>query len=247
MEIPFLTKGESKVYETLVELGESSIGSIIKVSGVSSSKIYDILERLSKKGLVSSINKNGKQYFSSANPDRLNEILVEEKKKFEDYDQKLKMIVNNLNSRKNISKPLSILSSYEGIHGMKTVLDSVLESLRKGDEILILGSPRSVGEQAGGYLKDWQKRRIKNGAVCRIITDMDAISWEDLWWEKSKKKKLTFTKKSNSVSPSYLVITKDLVVTVYFSGVILTFMVEHKDIASRYIDFFNNLWNSSSK
>ena len=188
MEIPFLTKGESKVYETLIQLGESSIGNIIKVSGASSSKIYDILKRLSEKGLVSSINKNGKQYFSPSNPERLNEILKEEKKKLEEFDLTLKKVIVNLNSRKNTSKPSSILSSYEGIKGMKTVLESSLENLKKGDEILILGSPKAIGEQAGGYLKDWQKRRIQAGAVCRIITDADALSWEEAWWEKSKKR-----------------------------------------------------------
>ena len=47
MEIPFLTMGESKVYQALVELGESPIGNIIKLSKVSHSKIYDILKRLS--------------------------------------------------------------------------------------------------------------------------------------------------------------------------------------------------------
>jgi len=247
MEIPFLTKGESKVYITLVELGESSIGNIIKISGVSSSKIYDILKRLSEKGLVSSINKNGKQYFSSSNPERLNEILKQEKKKLEESDKNLKIIIENLNSRKNISEPLSVLSSYEGINGMKTVLDSILENLKKGDEILILGSPKAVGEKAGGFLKDWQKRRLKTGSVCRIITDVDAPSWEEIWWEKSKKKRLTLTKKSKSISPSYLVITKNSVTTIYFSGIILSFIIKHKDIASRYIDFFNTLWNSLSK
>ena len=247
MEIPFLTKGESRVYETLIKLGESSIGNIIKVSGTSSSKIYDVLKRLSEKGLVSSINKNGKQYFSPSNPGRLNEILKEEKKKLEEFDLTLKKVIVNLNSRKNTSKPSSILSSYEGIKGMKTVLESSLENLKKGDEILILGSPKTIGEQAGGYLKDWQKRRIQTGAICRIITDADALSWEEAWWEKSKKKKLTFTKKSSSISPSYMIITKNSVTTIYFSGVILSFVIEHRDISSRYQDFFNNIWKSLTK
>jgi sugar-specific transcriptional regulator TrmB len=247
MEIPFLTKGESKVYETLTELGESSIGNIIKISGVSSSKIYDILKRLSEKGLVSSTNKNGKQYFSSANPERLSELFEEKRKNLEDSNKFLNRVISELISRRSISKPVSILSSYEGIKGMKTVLDSILENLKKGDEILILGSPKSIGEQAGGFLKDWQQRRIRTGSVCRIITDANASSWEEVWWKKSKKKKLTFTKKSSSISPSFLVITKNSVITIYFSGVILSFIIEHKDIASRYTDFFNNLWISSHK
>ena len=155
-------------------------------------------------------------------------------------------MIKELKVRQDISKPTSILSSYEGFRGMKTVLDSILDRIRKNEEVLILGTPRKIGDQAGGYLKSWQMKRIALGAKCKIITDLDSPSWEDSWWKKSKKDKLTFTKKSSSVSPSYLVITKDFVVTIYFSEVILCFMVEHSEIAKRYVDFFDVLWKTAA-
>src|SRR3989338_7815136 len=80
MNIPQLTQGEEKVYRTLLKINESSIGNILKFSGVSHSKIYDILKRLGEKGLVSTITKNGKQYFSAANP-KILQNLIEEKEK----------------------------------------------------------------------------------------------------------------------------------------------------------------------
>jgi len=246
MEIPLLTKGESKVYQTLVELGESSIGNVIKMSGVSHSKIYDILKRLSEKGLVSSINKNGKQYFSAADPSRISELIEEEKTKLETAKVKVDEVVKQLKARKKISKPTSILSSFEGVKGMKSVLEYILERLKKGEEVLILGAPRQIDEQVGGYLKDWQKRRIKIGIICKIITDIDSPSWDDIWWEQSKNKKLTFTKKSGSISPAYLLITNNSVTTIYFSTTILTFIIEHPDIANRYREFFIELWNQET-
>jgi hypothetical protein len=109
--------------------------------------------------------------------------------------------------------------------------------------VLILGTPKQIGEQAGGYLKAWQQQRIGKGVICRIIADPDAPSWEDLWWKKSKKEKLTFTKRSKSNSPAYLVITKESVATVYFAANILSFIVTHPSIASRYQEFFQEIWN----
>lgn len=242
MDIPLLTKGESRAYSTLVEIGESTIGNIVKVSGVSHSKIYDILKRLAEKGLVSAINRNGRQYFSSSRPSSLFRLIEEEKQGFEEKKNEMDRIVKELELRKGISTPTSLLSAFEGIKGMKAVLDSVIETLRNGDEVLILGAPRQIGEQAGGYLREWQRRRIKKRTICRIITDKDAPSWHDPWWVKSKKDKLTFTKRSKSVSPAYLVITKDTVITIYFSSVILSFTINQKGIASRYREFFNQLW-----
>lgn len=245
MEIPLLTSGESKVYQALIELGVTSVGNIIKSSGVSHSKIYDILKRLSEKGLVSSINKNGRQYFSAANPEQLIALVDDEEKKLIKNKENISQLIKQLKLRQDISKPTSILSSYEGFKGMQTVLELVLNRITKGDkEVFVLGSPKQIGNLAGGYLKEWQKRRIEIGAKCKIITDSDSPSWEESWWKKSKKEKITFTKKSASISPAYFVITKDIVVTIYFAEVILSLVVDHSEIAKKYRDFFDILWKN---
>ena len=246
MEIPLLTPGEAKVYQALVELGESPIGNIIKVSKVSHSKVYDILKRLSEKGLVSSINKNGRQNFSAAEPERLSELVIEEKEKLQTIKHQIGDVIAQLKVSKNIATPISVLSAYEGMKGMKGVLESIITKLKKNDEILILGTPKQISEQLGGYLKEWQKRRIAKKAVCKIISDVDAPKWEDKWWKQSKKKGLTFTKRSNSISPAYIIITKNAITTIYFSSKILTFVIEHEEIAKRYKEFFNEFWKAAS-
>ena len=48
-----LTRNEIKVYTSLLDLGESKTGEILKKSGLNSGKIYEILDSLQKKGLVS--------------------------------------------------------------------------------------------------------------------------------------------------------------------------------------------------
>lgn len=245
MDIPLLTEGESKVYTALVELGETTIGNILKISGVSHSKIYDILKRLSEKGLISSINNNGRQYFSPADPSRLLELVDEKENELKNSKEKIKEVVKTLKLRKNITNPKNILSSYEGIKGMKTVLEYVLNKLKKGEEVLILGTPRQINESIGGYIKEWQKRRITIGAKCKIITDMNLVQWDYDWWKKSKRNLLTFTKKSSMNSPAYFVITKDLVITIYFSKNILSLIVEHQEIAERYKEFFEILWKQN--
>ena len=245
MEIPLLTQGESKVYRALVALGESSVGNIIKEAKVSHSKIYDILKRLAGKGLVSSINKNGKQYFSPAKPKALKRLLESEHEKLHAMEEDMNEAVDMLRVRMNTVAAKSVLSSYEGIKGMKYVLDSVIDEVSKGDKICILGTPKQVTEKAGGYLKGWQQRRIKKGVVCKILSDKDAGSWNLAWWKASKKRKLTFTKKSDNISPAYLVMTGKSVTTIFFAGQILSFKVEHKDIAKKYQDFFETLWKSS--
>ena len=70
-----LTEGEIKVYGALLELGETTRTELAKKSGISPSKIYDIVNRLMEKGIVSSVKKEGVLHFSAANPDRLRDFL----------------------------------------------------------------------------------------------------------------------------------------------------------------------------
>ena len=69
-----LTQREVKVYLALLKLGESTTGKIIQESGISSGKIYEILEKLIGKGLASyTIKEKTKYFISLAN---LNDFVV---------------------------------------------------------------------------------------------------------------------------------------------------------------------------
>ena len=58
-----LTDGESKVYLALLELGSSTTGPIVKEADIAKSIVYQILDRLIQKGLVSYIVKEKTKYF----------------------------------------------------------------------------------------------------------------------------------------------------------------------------------------
>jgi len=76
-----MTSGEARVYETLLNLGFSSTGQIINQSGITSSKVYIILEKLEKKGLVSHVIKNNVKHFQIADPKRLLDYMEEKNPK----------------------------------------------------------------------------------------------------------------------------------------------------------------------
>lgn len=242
MNIPFLTSGESKVFESLVELGDSSVGNILKRSGVSHSKIYDILKRLESKGLVSRVIRNGRQVFSPANPSRLRELFTSEIETVSSMSDSVDNAVKYLSARVKTSQSSSVLQAFDGLKGAKSVIDSILDGVGRGDTIYVLGSPKIWGERFGGYMIDWQKRRLKTGAKCYILIDRDTNSWDFDWWNDSKRRGLTFTKRASFKAPSYLIITEKSVVTINVGEQLLTILVKHDGIAQRYKEFFLELW-----
>ena len=66
-----LTDGEAKVYLALTEIGSSTVGPIVKKANVAYSNVYDILNRLIEKGIVSFILRNKTKYFQAASPRNL--------------------------------------------------------------------------------------------------------------------------------------------------------------------------------
>src|SRR3989338_8385224 len=96
-----LTPGEIKVYLALIGLGETTTGPIVDEARVSISKVYSILERLSKKGLVSHVVKNNVKYFKAADPNRLLIYLQEKEEHLKKQEQELKKFIPELELKQN--------------------------------------------------------------------------------------------------------------------------------------------------
>ena len=59
---------KQRVYLSLLKIGSSKVGAIVRGSHVSYSKIYDVLERLSMKGLVSHFTIGDIKHFNAIEP-----------------------------------------------------------------------------------------------------------------------------------------------------------------------------------
>ena len=75
-----LSKNEIKIYLILLKLGSTTTGAIIKQTGIHNSKVYDGLERLSNKGLVTHVVVANTKHFTAVNPERLLDFLEDKKK-----------------------------------------------------------------------------------------------------------------------------------------------------------------------
>ncbi len=95
-----LTKGESEVYELLIQLGESKAGTLVKQANITSSKVYDVLQRLIHKGLVSFVEKEGIKHYQATPPERLNDFLEEKKKEINKAQNEINNIIKIIEQKK---------------------------------------------------------------------------------------------------------------------------------------------------
>src|SRR3989338_3089372 len=141
-----LTRSEINVYLALLELGSSSTGRIVDKSRASSSKIYEILDKLMQKGLASFIIKSGVKYFEAAPPKRILDYIDEKEKSILSQKNELQKIIPELELKRKLSEFKSEATIYKGIKGLETAFYSGLDTLKTGDEVLAFAIPSRTPE-----------------------------------------------------------------------------------------------------
>ena len=164
-----LTKGEIKVYLSLIELGETTTGPLVEESGVSVSKVYQILMRLAKKGLASHIVKRGTKYFKAADPNRLLVYLKEKENNIKEQEVNLKNIIPELELKQDSAITQETAQVYDGLKGIQTARERTLKIMKKGDEMWIIGIARTPYDRLTPFFKEYHKRRYSKGIRCKYI------------------------------------------------------------------------------
>ncbi|MCB9358741.1 helix-turn-helix domain-containing protein [Candidatus Woesearchaeota archaeon] len=165
-----LTDGEIKVYVALCRLGETTSGPLVDESGVSVSKVYQILDRLAKKGLASHIVKRNTKYFKPADPDRLKDYLREKEEELKKKEDDLDVLIPQLKDWSGTAINAETAQVFDGLRGLQTARERSLKTMKKGDEMWIIGIAKTPYEGTmTPYFKDFHERRYKKGIFCRYL------------------------------------------------------------------------------
>jgi sugar-specific transcriptional regulator TrmB len=154
-----LTTSEAKIYLTLLEKGASLAGTISRNTGIHRRSVYDSIERLIQKGLVSYIKSNNRKYFEAVSPERLVEI---HHKKEDD----IKTILPELKLLQQMSEGRKETLFFRGKAGLKSAFDDQLET---GEEICIWGATTKATDILQYYFPHFDKQRVKKKIKARII------------------------------------------------------------------------------
>jgi len=234
-----LTPGEVDVYLALLELGLSTTGRITKEANISSSKVYEVLQRLIFKGLASYNIENGKHYYSATPVERLVDFLEERKNDLAEDQDKIRKLLPQLENKRKMQKSAESLI-YRGRQGPLIVLNECLEVGKKGVEIVGYGTDEDDWEKHfPAQLKDFIKESKKHNIKSRIIFGKGFTP-------------KNYTAGVRHLPPEYFspvrtVIYGRKVAIVDFTKPITTIIIEKEEIAKAYMNHFDLLWKLSKK
>ncbi|MBT4538771.1 hypothetical protein HOI26_02835 [Candidatus Woesearchaeota archaeon] len=147
-----LTPTEAKIYVMLVDLSKAQAGVLSRRTGIHRRSIYDALDRLIEKGLVSYIMENDKRYYMPTDPTRIQEIINLQQ-------QDVMSIMPTLLAKFQEKKDKQQTFFYRGKEGIKTIFE---DQIRDGKDIFIIGASRAAQDHLKYYLPHYTKKRIKN-------------------------------------------------------------------------------------
>lgn len=239
------TAGEEKVYIALLKLGSSTTGPIAKEASVSRSKLYEIIEKLVRKGIVSHYKQNNISYFKAAPPERIIEFLDKKEKEMEMQKKAFKESLpyfENFIGKKELKKEAEV---FEGMEGIKNVRELALARMKKEEAMLYFGNPASGHEHVLGYWDDWNRRRVEQKIFAKIIYNQDATQFG----ERRKKQRYTEVRYLPLSGPTdaWIEIYGNTIAIVMKKETPMSIVINNKLVAESFKTYFNILWNVSLK
>jgi sugar-specific transcriptional regulator TrmB len=239
------TKSEVKVYLALIELGESTVGNIIKKSGVASSKIYELLEKLMEKGVVSTYIKANRKYFQAADPKRLKDYLEQKKKEFCEQEKGVENMLPALSESFAQHAKETEVELFKGYRGAETVFRDMMRESKKGDEFLVCGGGDSptANERTKWFFEKIHRQRAEKGIKLRII------------FSETRKKSMKQITLFPHTYPRYAPIGTPSTTNIYGDTTILLIMspfpaairIRNRQITETYRKYFEELWARAKK
>lgn len=230
-----LTEGEARVYIALMSLGSSTVGPIVKKSGVAYSNIYDVLQRLMEKGIVSYIVKNKTKYFQAASPSNLYLYLEKKEKELQTQKEELKQMLPQLTKLQQVM-PQQEAEIFLGKKGMKTAYEKLLADVTKDDEDLFF----YVYEEK--YAKESD---LFYFSIQHLLKGIPERGISNIAYRKSP-----FIKQAQYISmryvdfpvPGNIDICRDRLLLVSWEEPIIAMLIHSRSIAENFRRYFNAVW-----
>jgi len=232
-----LTDGEAKVYLALLKRGSSTVGPIVKESKIAYSNIYEVLERLVKKGLASFIKKEKTKYFQATEPYRLKEYLENKEKKIQEQKEELKKLIPSLNALIKSNESKTDAEIFIGAKGIKTAYEKLSSSLTKNDETFFFYIyEKEYSEKSDEFYNsmfDITKKLKARGLANKEYKNS---------WFMQKAKNVMKVKFVDFPLPGNIDIVKDKIMIVSWHPEIVGFLIHSESIARHFRNYFNKIW-----
>lgn len=228
-----LSKGEIKVYLTLLRLGSTKVGGIIEKSDMASSAVHNSVNSLIDKGLIS-YTKSGKiKYYQVVPPKQLVDFIEDKKKE-------ILKILPELEAEQKLSKEKQEAEIFLGKKGVIAMLNLFIDDARKGDEYLFFAV--NVKEQNKEIQEFFEKYDLKRKEKELIVKGLAPKEMRSLFEKREflRMRYITFP------IPSNISVFKNKIAFFSWGEKPVGYLITSQQIADIFRAFFQEIWKRYS-
>ncbi len=243
-----LTKGEIKVYISLLELGATTAGPLIKRSGIQKSAVYFCLETLIEKGLVSYIIKNNVKHFEAGSPERLLDYLETREKEIEKQKKNVQEIIPQLYAKLEHPEKRGKARLFEGWPGMKSAFDDILRSSSPKDEYLIYSVcvDQEIMPRFRRFIGKFHQLRYRKKIPTKIIVSEELK--DSIGKDRGKEPYIEVRYLPKGLStPTAINVYADKMLLAIWTKEPSALIIENKSVSDSFRQYFKVLWKSAKK
>ena len=232
-----LTSGEARVFLTLLKLGSVKVGQIVRDSNVSYSKVYDVLDRLSSKGLVSHIIQGNVKYFNAVEPYRLEEYIKRKEQEVHKQLETANKVIPELAKIADKNRQNDMAEIFIGNRGIKTAYEILLRDATSKDILYYFYPfegyhPIASPFYSRLYLFQKQKKVQQRG-----IATLD-FKQSKHYAEIAKGVKMKFV---DFPLPATMDIFRDKLLIISWENV-TGILISSKEIVGHFCNYFDSIW-----
>ncbi|RLE38739.1 hypothetical protein DRJ17_02995 [Candidatus Woesearchaeota archaeon] len=239
-----LTKNEIAVYLALNKIGNSTVSSIIKQAKISSGKIYETLDKLIDKGLVSVNITNNTKHFQATNLQRLEDYAKEKENEWRLKQKAIQGLLPQISKLRIKKEKIPSVRMYVGLKGFKNAVYDALDCMKKGEVILGMGiTSKKQNKALNTFWLNFSKERIRRRIKVRNLFSEKESEFIDEF----KKMKYTENRYLENITPNAVDIFGDTVLIFSYEKTPSVVTIEDENVAISFKAFFNSLWKIANK
>jgi sugar-specific transcriptional regulator TrmB len=229
-----LTGAEIKVFLTLLELGTSTAGEVVKKSGLQNAVVHRAFHSLSEKGIITYILEGRIKNYQAIEPKHLLEFIDEKK-------ARIKKLLPELEAKRALAKKKPKAAIFQGVRGIKELLSLLIDT--HSTEFLAYGGAQKSDEVMGTYFWDmFQKRKIKNKIKSRLLFHLSLKWWADKVNKNFPQVSVKYTDEGFEELTETFICGNRVGIIIWLDKP-FGFLIDEELAARSYKKFFKLLWN----
>jgi HTH-type transcriptional regulator, sugar sensing transcriptional regulator len=234
-----LNRNEAKVYLALLYKGQAAAAELVKSVGVHRNIVYDNLEKLMDKGLVSVVSDK-KKIFIAQKPSAIVEFLESKKSMIDKEIVIAKNIIPDIDKILSSHKSKQDVQVFRGIGGLKKVLAECVQAKQSWCIGITNDSVRVLGET---YWKNYNAKKKETKTKECLLWNAD---YKNTVIVKNKNGQHRILPKELDQVTETLIWDNKVAIMTYSQEPIVV-LIENKEIFDMYRKHFDFLWKLSKE